>query len=802
MGSSTGPVVNTYATGAVSGTTSVGGLMGSSSGPVSNSYWDTQTSGQPTSPGGTGLTTSQMKQQGSFNLWDFANTWTITNGVTNPLLQYFMTPLTVTANDATKTYDALAFSGGNGVTYSSTPNGNLLGTVSYSGTSQGAINAGGYVITPGGLSSTGQLGYVISYVSGTLTVAGRPVTATADAQSRFYGAANPALTYASSGLINGDTLSGGLATTATTTSNVGAYAITQGTLAASANYALTYVGANLAVIAAPLTVTANAQSRLYGAANPTLTYASSGLVNGNTLSGLLATTATNTSNVGGYGITQGTLAATSNYALTYVGANLAVTAAPLTVTANAQSRVYGAANPALTYVSSGLVNGDTLSGGLATAATTTSNIGPYAITQGTLANSNYSIAYAGANLTVTARLINVTADAQSRIYGNANPSLTYLIGGSGLVNGDALSGLLSTTATATSNVGSYGITQGTLAASSNYALTYVGANLSVTAAALTVTANAQSRVYGAANPTLTYASSGLVNGDTLSGLLATTATATSNVGSYGINQGTLAATSNYTLTYVGANLAVTAAPLTVTANAQSRVYGAANPTLTYASSGLVNGDTLSGVLTTPATTTSNVGSYGINQGTLAATSNYALTYVGANLGVTAAALIVTANAQSRVYGAANPFLTYVIGGSGLVNGDALSGLLSTTATATSNVGSYGINQGTLAASANYALTYVGANLGVTAAALTVTAKAQPTPIVTASAPSVAFPSDFTSNDFPCNSDNGFLSANSAADPGASTGTPVGILDSLNRYGYADLTGAKATSCKLSFLQKR
>ena len=136
------------------------------------------------------------------------------------------------------------------------------------------------------------------------------------------------------------------------------------------------MGANLAVTAAPLTVTADAQSRLYGAANPALTYVSSGLLNGDALSGGLATTATTTSNVGTYGITQGTLAASPNYALTYVGANLTVTAAPLTVTADAQSRLYGAANPALTYVSSGLVNGDALSGGLATPATTTSKSAP------------------------------------------------------------------------------------------------------------------------------------------------------------------------------------------------------------------------------------------------------------------------------------------------------------------------------------------------------------------------------------------------------------------------------------------
>ena len=109
-------------------------------------------------------------------------------------------------------------------------------------------------------------------------------------------------------------------------------------------------------------MTANPQTRAYGAANPTLTYTTAGLVNGDTLTGLLATTATTTSNVGIYGITQGTLAASSNYALTYTGNNLTVTAAALTVTANPQSRAYGAANPALTYTSTGLVNGDTLTG--------------------------------------------------------------------------------------------------------------------------------------------------------------------------------------------------------------------------------------------------------------------------------------------------------------------------------------------------------------------------------------------------------------------------------------------------------
>ena len=66
-------------------------------------------------------------------------------------------PLTITANPFTKTFDAVAYSGGNGVTYSGFVGGEgtavLGGTLGYGGTSQGAVNAGTYSITPQGLTS-------------------------------------------------------------------------------------------------------------------------------------------------------------------------------------------------------------------------------------------------------------------------------------------------------------------------------------------------------------------------------------------------------------------------------------------------------------------------------------------------------------------------------------------------------------------------------------------------------------------------------------------------------------------------
>ncbi|MBI5874982.1 MAG: hypothetical protein HZB81_03920, partial [Deltaproteobacteria bacterium] len=79
--------------------------------------------------------------------------------------------LTVTANADSKTYNGLAYSGGNGVTYTGLVNSEtssvLGGTLAYGGTSQGATNAGSYVITPGGQTSGN---YTITFVNGVLTI--------------------------------------------------------------------------------------------------------------------------------------------------------------------------------------------------------------------------------------------------------------------------------------------------------------------------------------------------------------------------------------------------------------------------------------------------------------------------------------------------------------------------------------------------------------------------------------------------------------------------------------------------------
>ncbi|MFS8050924.1 beta strand repeat-containing protein [Rhizobium sp. BR 314] len=685
-------------------------------------YTTTSTVNNDTLSGSLATTTGQYSDVGRY---------AITQGSldnANYAINYVGADLTINQRALT-----VAANAGQSFTYGDTPSlaysvtsGSLLNGDALSGSLGGLTSTSGvgtYTLTRGTLDNTN---YAITFVGNTATVAPRPITVTADAQSKTYGDINPALTYTTNGLVNGDTLSGLLSTAAGQYSNVGGYAITQGALAASNNYVLTYIGANLAVTQRPLTVTANALSKTYGDINPALTYTTNGLVNGDTVSGSLATLAAQYSNVGSYAITQGSLTASGNYALTYIGADLTVNRRALTVAADALSRTYGDANPTLTYTvgGAGPVNGDTLSGSLSTSAMQYSNVGTYGITIGSLGNSNYSISFTGADLTINPRLLTVTADALSKAYGDVNPMLTYTVGGAGLVNGDTLSGSLVTTAGQYSNVGTYTISQGTLG-NSNYSVSYAGADLTINKRALTVTADALSKAFGDANQTLTYTvgGAGLVNGDTLSGSLVTTAGQYSNVGTYGITIGSLGNT-NYSVSYTGADLTINKRALTVTADALSKAYGDTNPALTYTvgGAGLVNGDTLSGLLSTAAGQYSNVGPYTISQGTLG-NSNYSVSYTGADLTINKRALTVTADALSKAYGDTNPTLTYTVGGAGLVNGDTLFGSLVTTAGQYSNVGTYAILQGSLG-NANYAITYSGADLTINKRAITVAADNQ------------------------------------------------------------------------------
>jgi hypothetical protein len=139
-------------------------------------------------------------------------------------------------------------------------------------------------------------------------------------------------------------------------------------------------------------------------------------------------------------------------------------------------------------------------------------------------------------------------------------------------------------------------------------------------------------------------------------------------------------------------LTVNPAPLTLTANSNSRQYGSVDPTFTVSYSGFVNGDgpaSLSGTLTCTAsdTASSSVGTYAINCSGLSS-PNYAITYMPGTLTITPARLMVAANNASRPYGANNPVFTGTV--AGLLNSDPISASFGSSAAPASPVGTYAI----------------------------------------------------------------------------------------------------------------
>jgi hypothetical protein len=131
----------------------------------------------------------------------------------------------------------------------------------------------------------------------------------------------------------------------------------------------------------------------------------------------------------------------------------------------------------------------------------------------TSSNANYTNATGSDSITINQRPVTVTADIKSKFLNSPNspdPSLTYHItSGSLAVPGDSFSGAL--TRASGESVGAYLISKGTLALSTNYALTFVGANLTILQ--VTVTGPVGPLAIGTpATVTATFANSGNQSG--------------------------------------------------------------------------------------------------------------------------------------------------------------------------------------------------------------------------------------------------------------------------------------------------
>ena len=496
-------------------------------------------------------------------------------------------------------------------TASGLQNGETVGTVSLASTGAAASAAtGSYTITPS-LATGGTFtasNYTITYATGTLTVNPAPLSITASAQSKTYGSSLNLGTsaFTSSGLQNSQTI-GSVTLTANagtnTTDPIGAYTITPnaatgGTFIAT-NYTITYNTGTLTVNAKALTVSGvTANGKTYdGTTAATLNLGSASLTGviasdvGNVSVSPTGYTATfSSASVGSRSVTVTGLgltgSAAANYTLTQPSVGSAtISAAPLTITANSQSKNYGATVTTGTgqtnFTAAGLQNGETVgtvslasTGAAASAGVGTYTITPSAATGGTFTAGNYTITYATGTLTVNPAPLSITASAQNKTYGTNLTLGTSAFTSSGLQNSQTIGSVTLTAnggTAATDAAGTYTITPsaatgGTFIAT-NYTITYNTGTLTVNPKPLTITATAQTKSYGTTlvlGPGQTsFTASGLQNGETV-GTVTLTASggtgATDPIGTYTITPsaavgGTFNA-ANYNISYVNGTLTV------------------------------------------------------------------------------------------------------------------------------------------------------------------------------------------------------------------------------------------------------
>src|SRR5258706_567446 len=264
----------------------------------------------------------------------------------------------------------------------------------------------GKTVQISGLTLTGADAgnYSLTQPTRTANITTRPITVTVDAQNKTYGASDPSLAYSiTSGTLAGsDILSGSL--TRAAGEDVGAYAITQGTLTAGSNYVLNFTGANLTVGTKSIDVVADAKSKTYGASDPAFTYTGDALLGSDTFSGSLARDAGQ--NAGTYAITQGTLTAGGNYSLNYTGANLSITKAMLTVAADNQAINVGDSDPTFSFSYSSFAGSDDETvidtDPVCSAPDPHPGPGVYSIVCSGGADNNYDFTYVNGTLTVNA----------------------------------------------------------------------------------------------------------------------------------------------------------------------------------------------------------------------------------------------------------------------------------------------------------------------------------------------------------------------------------------------------------------
>jgi len=470
-----------------------------------------------------------------------------------------------------------ATSSGLSVSYSSSD----TSVAAISGNTVSILGAGTATITA---AQAGNSSYsAAANVQQTLTVNKKNLVIVADNKTKEMGQSDPILTYTSSGLLSGSSITGALSRT--TGESVGTYNINLGTITAGNNYAISFNQGTFTISPAasiPAVITLTSPSGfIYDGNNKTY---------GVTVATPLVTAVPTTNIALNKSVTASSVYQDmfSNYSPNKIvnGSTQEQRPDPLTPGISDSGNYWlgkgsnetGYTMPAWLIIDLGqsasinhisilnIVNGVWNDRGskdfnIQVSLDNSSYSAP--ITSGTLLRQNVSFQDYPLSTPVTARYVKMNITSAYGSYGspgineikvmtqpveqsNGTPlSFTAVYTGTGTT-------VYGPSSTAPKNAGSYRLEVACTDSS------YYGTKtqeFTITPKSATVAAVAKTKVYGLADPTLTYTSSGLLGSDSISGAL--TRAAGENVGSYNILVGTLSAGGNYTLSYTGASLIIT-----------------------------------------------------------------------------------------------------------------------------------------------------------------------------------------------------------------------------------------------------
>ena len=344
----------------------------------------------------------------------------------------------------------------------------------------------------------------------------------------------------------------------------------------------------------------------------------------------------------------------------------------------------------------------------------------------TLSVTPYTIAYEGGSFSLTATMTPAVAGKQISFY-LVNTSLTGITtaytntNGVAVVNGMNAGGVI--------NAGDYptGINAG-FAGDSTYAASNATADLNILKANQTIQfyTTLSDRPYG--SPDFSFGGLSTSGGTvvfTASGVCTMAGQFTAHITGAGVC--TITANQPGDVNWnaapqVSKSFNVTPIPITITADAKSKVYGSPDPVFTYSitSGSLLSGDSLYGSLTRAPG--ENIGVYPILQGTLTGGNNYVITYVGANLTIGKLAVVLSG---SRVYDGTNTVSYSVLSVANKIGTDDISVASGTATLAGAGVGTQNITSfgdltlgGTSAG--NYTMTGATGSVSITKATPVIT----------------------------------------------------------------------------------